>query len=191
VHFIRKIWPECPYEIVVVATDVEIAVDVPVVYLGENRNFGSNMIRFLDDHYEDEYMINWMEDYILCRVNHERVLAAERVLHRKNVGWIRLAKRFSRCERPFTEVEGVDFLCHVDRARYTFSQQIGMWKTSLYRQYLREGENSWVTEVQGSVRAHRYRGHILSVSKPVIENRNLIQKRRRDPGTVAWMKANR
>ncbi len=191
VHFIQKIWPDCPYDLVVVATDTEIDVDVPVVYLGENGNFGSNMIKFLDENYSDELVINWMEDYILSRVNHARVLTAETVLRRPDVGWIRLVNRFSRCTRPFTDVEGVDFLCHVDRERYTFSQQITMWKTDVYRQYLRHGENSWVTEVQGSVRANKYSEKILSVSKPVIENRNLIRKGRRDAGTVSWMSENR
>ena len=189
-HFIHKFWSECPYELVVVGTDTKIDTKIPVVYLGKNLNYASNMIRFLDNHYDEEFFISWMEDYILSGVHPEPIrLVDEFITNSPGIACIRLSKHFTPQDVP-SSLGPTGLLSVIDKCgRYSLSLQITMWRTSVFRSLLKEGENPWQTEIRGSSRVAQVKGTFLGARVPMIENQNYYRKQKFKPGVDEWVKA--
>jgi len=65
----------------------------------------------------------------------------------------------------------------IDKSRrYSLSLQPGIWRTETLYKLLRDGENPWVTEIQGSLRVPRMRGEFLSVDHYALPHLNYYHK---------------
>lgn len=187
VHFLRKAWPKCPYPIQVIGTEGGINVDADVFYVGPDQNFASNLIKFIDEVYQDELILIWLDDYIAQRIYVDLVFRAVDLVSTHRVDSIRLAD-FYTPEGP--EYEADPRFRIIDKeAPYSFSQQACIWKTAVYRRFLEAGESPWQTELEGSTRirkAHESLAAFLGAAVPIVQYHNAFSKGY-ERGTIRWM----
>ena len=139
-HFLDKLWPKHPEVVVITWPPHKLNAKVPVVYLRCDRNFGSNMIEFLDRHYHEEYFVNWLVDYIVQHpVDHDVFRAAVELVKRPDVCSIRLNNLWTPQDGPRFKRDAC-FRVLQSQSRYLFSQQVALWQTTTYRSLLRQGE---------------------------------------------------
>ena len=183
-HFLDKFWPKHPEVVVITWPPHKLNVKVPVVYLGRDGNFGSNMIQFLDRSYREKFFVNWLVDYIVRHpVDREVFQAAVKLMQRPDVCSVRLHRHFTPQKGPFFERDK-RFRVLSKKQRYLFSQQVAVWQTSTYRSLLRLGETAWQTETHGSTRATRVQQTFLGVAVECVDYHNLYARRHFDQGAL-------
>ena len=176
-HFLNKFWPAHPGVVVITWPPYKLNVKVPVVYLNRDRNYASNMIRFLDHHYREKYFVNYLVDYILRHPVDEDVFqAAVRLVKCPTVCSVRLHKHFTPQDGPFFKAD-VRFRVLPKKQRYRFSQQVAVWQVSTYRSLLQHRESAWQTEIRGSTRAERVQQTFLGVAVECVDYHNLYKRK--------------
>jgi len=189
IYYLQRFWPDCPFKVVVVAGKKEIKVPsgVEIVYLGEDHQFGSNMINFLDSHYTDEHLLIWFDDYFLYQLDRDVLSAAVDLAGHEEVTSVRLSQTYTPEGKPF---EPDARFCYIDKSEpYSFSQQAGIWRTDSYRRLLWAGENPWQAELEGSTRVRKTAdslGEFFGVSVPCLDYKNACYQGGIDKGTFIW-----
>ncbi len=187
--FLKKYWPECPHGIVVVGgkKKIDVPEDVEVVYLGEDHQFASNMINFLDHHYNEKHLLVWFDDYFMYQLDREVFTAAAVLAGHNEVSCVRLSQTYTPEGKSF---EPDDRFCYIDREEpYSFSQQAAIWRTDHYRSLLWAGENPWETELEGSTRVKETKdklGEFLGVTVPCLDYKNFCYQGGVDRGSAEW-----
>jgi len=194
VHCLRKYWPEQPMNILVVngggkEIQLEKRVDTQVVYLGEDRQYGSNLIAALDKFVKDEIFLLWLDDYMLHDVGRSVMAKAKALITEPNIDCVRLSDVYTP---EFTLFEPDNRFTYIDKkAQYSFSQQAALWRTGAFRRNLRDGEDPWETELNGSGRIEHGPddafGDFLGVNKPALQYHNILNKGVFDPKATAWL----
>jgi len=185
---VRKFWPRCPYEIVVLTGKKEIPIEgIKVYYFGEDKHYATNLINFLDSEYSDEHLLLWLDDYYLNYVNEKIVAKAQELINSPEIDMIRLSAIFTPEGKQFIDDSR---FCYIDKtAPYSFSQQASMWTTAIFRRFLKHGEDPWQTEIEGSTRvriASKEIGEFLGVTQPVLNYRNISFQGNIDKGSFQW-----
>lgn len=186
VHLLRKLWPDCPYEIVVVTTEKPIDVDVEVIRLGKDRGYCDNLHRFLNLYYQEELMMLCLEDLLPMRINTGRIQQAMDVLSSdESVNMIRLTKRFTRPGKPYRNSSL--FVEMAKTGGYLFSQKGTIWRTRVFSKMLPVHCSPWRAEYRGDAIGKRMQGAFLGVAQPVLVQRNWIVHGRQDKATTRWV----
>lgn len=187
-HFLDKYWPMHPEVVIITWPPHKLDVEAFVVYLKRDRNFGSNMIEALDEHYHEEYFVNWLVDYILRHpVDQDVFSAAEQLIRRLDVCSVRLCELFTPQDGPLFD-GAARFRVLPKGQHYRFSQQVALWQTSTYRSLLKRGEHAWHTETFGSGRAERVKQTFLGVAVPCVDYHNLYKRGHFDQGALQFVR---
>ena len=190
----RKHWPKCTWEIVVVnggkrQINLPSDANTKVVYIPEDKNYGSNLIHAIDTAISDEHILIWLDDYLLYYVDLAVVGAAVELLHEPEIESVRLSQMYTPVREPyaadgrFTPIDMKD--------QYSFSQQAAFWDTSVFRSILKEGEDPWQTELVGSGRIsgspegtfHTF----LGVLVPALGYHNILHEGGFDVRATQWL----
>ena len=183
-HFLDKFWPKHPEVVVITWPPHKLNVKASVVYLPRDRNFGSNMIEFLDRHYPEKFFVNWLVDYVLRHPVNRRVFqAAAKLVQRPDICSVRLCKLWTPQNGPLFKDDGC-FRVLPKGQRYRFSQQVAIWQVSTYRSLLRHGEHAWRTETYGSGRTGRVEQTFLGVAVTCVDYHNLFKRGHFDQGAL-------
>ena len=185
-HFYRKNWPENPFQTLIVTTTQPIDVPAPVLCLGADKQFASNMIDLLTEHIQDPVFMFFHEDYILRWANHEGIMRAYDLIQRADVDCVRLKSM----PVPATEGEFPGFGEIEKGAQWSLSHQVGFWKRDAYKSLLIPGNDPWDTEMYGSSRTVKLQGRILGAMKPVIDYGQYYTARQVNEREVLWCKEN-
>lgn len=198
VHFLHKLWPNCPYEVLIVVGGTAPVpeadhIDARIEHLGKDKLWASNFLkthkRFLRD---DEFFILCMDDLVPFHIDSELIEEAiVAISSDPEINQIRLAERWVK--RPLDKPhnfygDGKDFV-HMRRDRYLYSNKATLWRSSVHRKVLKAGETSTRTEGNGS---GRLRDDIkkldLGVCHPTLEQANwIVHRRRKDKATTRWI----
>lgn len=183
-HFLDKFWPKHPEVVVITWPPHRPNVKVPVVYLGRDRNYASNMIEFFDRHYREKYFIHLHEDYVLRHPVDQSVFqAAVKLIQHPNVCCVRLSKRWTPQNAPSLK-EDKRFRVLRKGQHYCFSHQVAMWQASVYRGLLRHRETAWQTETRGTTRTRNVKQTFLGVAVECIDYHNLYARKHFDQGAL-------
>jgi len=189
IHSIRKSWPDCPYEIVVITGREELPIKTAeVVYLGDDRQYGTNLLTFLDNNYSDKELLIWLDDYYLFNVNINMVTAAHKLVASGSIDGVRLSKMYTPQEEPKYKKDE-RFVYINKQEQYSFSQQAAIWNTDVFHRILYDGEDPWQTELNGSGRISHgvvNVGDLLGVSVESLQYHNLSYQRTIDTQSIIW-----
>lgn len=193
-YLFKKNWADCPYEPVFVTTNERLDVDAPSYYINDkdhkDAHFGWRMRQFIKQYYSDELLLFYMADYLIKDSNQTQVAAAEALCRHKDIVHVRL-RPMPPPQRPFEENRGFGIIDKGDkRTRYVLSLQPGIWKTEQFYRLLRDDEDPWRTEIEGSARALKTRGLFLSARGHVVSHINYYMKGRVTPHTIQWVRDN-
>jgi len=167
-HFYKKYWPDNPYQTeIITETD---HIDGTVFYTG-GVSWASGLINYLKESKEDKFLLI-LDDYII-----EKIIDTKRVGHAEslcegNVGCIRLNapdKWFTRHAVPANACEG--FKEYPLDKQFSVSLQIAIWQKAYLLDILRDDENPWQTETDGSERLKKLvsKWRILWSETPIIK----------------------
>jgi len=189
IHCIRKYWKDCPYDIVVLTGKKLIPVSTAeIVYLGEDMQYGTNLLRFLKNHYNDKEILIWLDDYYLTNVDRSIVSAAHELTSMGKVDGVRLSKLYTPQEETVYEKDKrFVFINKIEQ--YSFSQQATIWNTYAFTRLLCDGEDPWETELNGSGRIKHGAvsvGDIIGVTVEALSYRNMCHLRTLDHDSVIW-----
>ncbi|KKN85730.1 hypothetical protein LCGC14_0275350 [marine sediment metagenome] len=197
VHFLHKLWPSCPYEVLVVvggSAPVPHAkeINARIEHLGQDRLWASNFLethkRFLQD---DQFFILCMDDLVPFHIDGVlieeavTVVSADRVVNQ-----IRLAERWVKrpLEKPHDRYGPDNIYVHMRRDRYTYSNKATLWRSSVHQSILEGGETSTRTEGNGTARLRSRGGMNLGATHATLEQMNWISHRgRKDKFVTRWI----
>ncbi len=154
-------WPDCPYEVYLV-TDGEAYPDerVKTILLEEDLGWARNM-RFALGKIGTPYFMLFMEDFLMIqKVDTERIKTLVKYFREKNLDYLRLYpspgpdKNFD----PNLKIGEINL-----DAPYRLSLMTALWKTQTFLELLRDDENAWQMELQGSERARNEKYKFYSV----------------------------
>lgn len=189
VHFLRKLWPQCPYPVTVLTTGDLIDVDAEVISLGKDFGYANNLLAYIARFLRDDLIMLCLDDLVPVEIHPRRIARAIEVLEiDHSVYMVRLSKRFTRPGRPykhdslFVEMNKSD--------QYLFSLKGTIWRTAIFRRLLRKNATPWGAEFVGGNRAKRLPGKFLGARKPILVQKNWYIHGKRDKGTTEWIKAN-
>jgi len=183
---LKKVWPDCPWEVIFVTNSKKLQVNRTVYYLGDRPDiaFGWRLKTFLRQYYDDSHLLFMMSDYLLKDVNAPVVQRAAELCVDSNGGIAHCRLRpmpppqFDYPEPGFGRID--------KRKRYCLSLQPGIWERETLMNLLRESEDPWKTEIWGSGRvAHNVKGVFLSTKEMVMPHTNYYYKGQ--PQGVNWV----
>ena len=191
-YLFRKLWPDCPYEMVYVTNSKPLGVDGTIHYLpGKDIEYGRRLRKFTALHCADnELGLFMMIDYLPKILNVELIEKAVQLCKRDDVAHCRLRPM----PNPTLHAPAHLKLDHavfgqIDKStRYSLSLQPGIWRPADLSKCCRDLENPWHCETHGSTRTKRIPGTFLCTQKPAILHHNYYRKRR--PFGVSWVKEN-
>ncbi len=192
VHFFHKMWPQCPWELVIVTDKIKIKVSERVYYTGANHVFSNRLIKFVDEYLrdDDEHILVMLEDYIIKSVNHALVTRAYDMMVRdRDIAMIRLYPKPGPSKPYNTDPD----IGEIDRGDlYVASLQAAMWRVDMFRSILGPAEDPWQTEEAGSwrVRHSSANNKFLATYQPAIDYHNYCSKGILDVEVTRWMKEN-
>lgn len=168
-----KHWPDCPHKMVFVTNKKQIQVTQPVTYLeGPDIAFGWRMRQFIKHNYTDEHLLFMMSDYFVKVLDAKMVGLAHELCAKPDVRHVRL-RPMPHPQFPYN-VEGFGVIDK--RVRYSCSLQGGIWETQVLYDLMRDNENPWAVEINGSKRAAGIEGTFLSTTEPAILHHNYYRK---------------
>lgn len=185
VDLIRSKWPACPHDIVFVTNKKRLQVEQPVYYLNsrDDMSFGWRLKEFIKQHYTDEHLLFMMSDYFVKQVDSVKVAEAHQFCAMPGISHVRL-RPMPHPQLPYSD----DFGEIIKGSRYSLSLQPGIWRTNILYDLLRQNENPWQTEIEGSFRTALAPGRFLSAKKAAIYHLNYYRKGHTDG--VAWVREN-
>jgi len=184
-ELLYKSWPNCPHELVFVTNSKTLNVSEPVYYLKNNdMSFGWRLRQFIEKHYTDDYLLFMMSDYFVKSINTSVVAQAHELCVLPDVRHVRLRPM----PHPQLHYTHPNFGQINKRARYSLSLQPGIWETQVLYDLLKDNENPWETEVQGSTRVWQVGGTFLSVKDVIMPFINYYRKGKADG--IEWVRQN-
>ncbi|KKN85729.1 hypothetical protein LCGC14_0275340 [marine sediment metagenome] len=189
IHFLRKLWPQCPYDVIVITNEENIDVDATVIKLGKDLGFADNLHLFLRHHMHDELMMLCLDDLIPVEIYPRRIARALAALTEdSSVCMVRLSKRFTTKGTPYKR--DALFVRMAKDNPFLFSQKGTIWQTGVFRRLLRRHATPWTAERIGAERAKSVKGKFLGATKPILVQRNWFTHGKRDKKTTIWIREN-
>jgi len=166
-HFFNKNWPDNSCEIDIVA-DAE-NLEYKNVFYTNGVSWSTGIINYLKQSKDDKFLLT-PEDYIIeSKVDTARIKRAEK-LCAGNVGCVRLNQP-DKYFRFATQSEFRGFREYPLDKPYSMSMQAAIWQKSYLLDVLRDGEDAWQAEIEGSKRLAKIKGkwRILWTKSAIID----------------------
>lgn len=184
-HFYNKYWPDNHYQTEYITENDHI--DGPVFYT-QGASWASGILKYLKASHEDKFLI-MPEDYILkSPVETARVKQAEN-LCTGHVGCVRLnaPDKYFRLTKDMGNRNFRDY--PLDKP-YSMSMQAAIWQKAFLLDVLKEKEDAWQSEIEGSKRLANltYKWKILWTTDAIIdyEAGGLMVARKPRLSVVKW-----
>jgi len=147
-HFCKKNWPDNPYPIDIITETDSIEGSV---YYTQGISWSSGILNYLKQSDDDKFLLT-PEDYIIeSSVDTGRVRLAES-LCAGNVGCVRLNAPDKYFNRHAIKIDVKGFREYPLDKPYSMSMQAAIWQKQYLFDVLRDGEDAWQAELNGSER---------------------------------------
>lgn len=185
-HFYRKYWPDNPHQTEIVTETDHID---GIVYYINDISWSSRLINYLNQSKEGKFLLIMEEHFIEKLVDTKRVRIAEE-LCTGNVGCVRLNAPDKHFEHNAVKTDVKDFREYPLDKQYSMSMQTAIWQKRYLLDVLREKEDIWQTEIDGSERLKKLKSkwRILWTETPIIDYTagGLMKKGRPRVSVVRW-----
>ena len=158
-----RFWPDCPYPLYLISNYKTFSSPrVQTLQVGKDRGWASGILTTLEKIPED-YVLYLQEDYLLCgRPDTDRIHSLISYMIHSSAGYLRLYPVLGP-SRPTSDNPDVGI---IDKgASYRTSLQVAVWKKSVLKMIVREGETVWDFECLGSIRSNALDCPFLCVTR--------------------------
>ena len=167
-HFYKKIWPDNPYQTEFVI-ETEKLGNIPTFFTGKIP-FADGVIKYLKS-YNEESLLLLLGDYIPDKIiDTNRIRQAENLCS-GDIGCVRLydkhIKDFNYLRTLLMDVGIEGFKEYPPYNPYTISLMPTIWQKEFLLEFLREGEDPWQTEWEGSDRVQKPSKRIIWADTPI------------------------
>lgn len=163
-HFYKKKWPDNPYQTDFIS-EVE-AIEGQTTFCPGKLPWATRLIKYLDSDNERKFLI-FCEDYILKKkVNSHDIKRAEDLCV-DDIGCVRL-NAHDRESHFLIDSMIKGFKQYPLDKPYSVSLQTSIWQKEFLLEFLREGENIWQTEIDGSKRICESRKKVIWSDVPIL-----------------------
>lgn len=147
-----------------------------------DRGWAGNLLAYLSDIGDDPIMM-LMDDHILFEVNVNLVNTAWEIIHRPDVGCVRLVP-WPGPTLPYD----VDGFGEIDKSlEYAISLQASMWKPQTFRDLLDPRWNPWQIELEGSKRARTYGKRFIGCKTCAVNYKDYYCRGKPRDGHAQWV----
>jgi hypothetical protein len=167
--FFFRYWPDCPFPIYLVANNSRYPDPrIQTILLGEDEGWATNTRHALEQ-LDYPYIFYTHEDFFPDRrVSTSRILRLLAYMKQRNAGYLRLYPS-----------PGPDAVCADNQdvgeihkgSEYRTSLQAAIWKREIMLALLKDGENAWEMEINGSIRSNKLDVPFLSAVRDPITNK--------------------
>ncbi len=165
-HFYRKNWADNPYPTEIV-TEVD---DVPgmTVYKTGKLPWATRMLKYLSDLKEEKFLL-LISDYILDKPTNTGWIKRAEALCNDDIGCVRIHERnHQSIHLVNTGIAGYKEY-PLDKP-YSISLMTSIWQKEFFMEFLKEGENIWQCETEGSKRIINSKKKVLWADEPCISH---------------------
>jgi hypothetical protein len=166
-HFFKKNWQNNPYLIDIVTESKPILFHDRVFYYG-NRPWGKMAIDYLKQ-VEDELLLVILDDYIVKGVNISGIEDGIEECRQPDIGYINISSSEHEEWIVNKEIFGSHSYRIPNNLKYSLCLQACIWKRDFLISLLKENEDSWQTEIEGSKRMACKSEKILLLKEPAIQ----------------------
>lgn len=153
-HFLKRMWPDNPYEIEIITEKKPIAGEV---FYTKGVAWSTGIINYLKQCDEDKILL-MLEDNIICKpVNTEIVQRAEELCE-GDIGCVNLKAPARYYEDHSIDSKVKNFREYPLGEKYSISVDVAIWQKQYLLDILQEDENIWGFEKQGSHRLKKLKG---------------------------------
>ncbi len=164
IQLFTKYWADCAYQLILLTDKVD----------NVDEKYGFDEVVLLDGTWKEminaginvaatEYVMLWMDDYLLCDyVNNEDILLYVNIARKYDAANVRLVDSLFTEKATFIKDDRLS--CYKVGTAYSISTQIGIWKASLLKKYIQNYQTPWEFERRGSVEILDHK-HPLLLSK--------------------------
>lgn len=162
-----KYWSDCPFKIYLISETKKFEDErVFMILLGEDKQWASNLKSALHK-IDTPYFIYFQEDFFLqSKVDTKRILELLKIVKENKAAYMKL-RPSPKPTRRFERYKDIGII--EKDAKYSISNQATLWKTEIYRDFLKDGDTGWDTELYGSRQSQIISEPFLSVYKDVID----------------------
>lgn len=166
-HFLRKSWPDNPYEIEIITEKKPIAGKV---FYAKGASWSARIINYLKQCGEDKILLI-VEDNISCKLVNTEIVQRAEELCEGDVGCVSLKAPPRYYENHSIDSKVKGFREYPLGEKYSISMQATIWQKRYLLDVLREGETIWNFERKGSVRLKKLKGkwRILWADSPAFK----------------------
>ena len=177
--YLDKAWPDHP-GVEIVTNTIPIENKYPVIYLGPDAGWCSNLLKYCAD--KTEPFILLCEEGILTEVDKPLLEKAFVEALNPNVGVVRLYP----CPGP--TLSWSEDIGEIDKSLpYAISVQMSIWNPQTIRDIARPGETPWDFEIQGSQRAKDYPKTFLGTYKSAVSYKEYTRRGKINPDAADWI----
>jgi len=180
-------WPDCPFPVYLGSNHLRYDDDrVATIRVGEDRSWADGVRHMLDE-VGSEYVIFFLEDFLLLRqVDTARIRRMVDLARRNRVGCLRLTRYGAPFDLPSLTVPGSPEVGRVAEGHpYRVSAQVAVWKVDVLRSLLVPGFSPWDFEMLGSPLSERIGEDFWEVQSTAIHYDHAVEKGRWKPEGVA------
>jgi hypothetical protein len=184
-------WPDCPFPVYLGSNHLRYDDDrVTTIGVGDDRSWADG-VRHMLDGIDSEYVIFFLEDFLLLRqVDTARIRRMLDLAIRNRVGCLRLTRYSAPFDLPSLPVPGSDEVGRVAEGHpYRVSAQVAVWRTDVLRSLLAPGFSPWDFEMLGSPLSERLGEAFWEVRSTAIHYDHAVEKGRWKPEGVAICEA--
>jgi hypothetical protein len=182
---IKKFWPDCPYTIYFVSNELSPKFNgVTNIPVGPDISWSSNLKKALGQ-IPEEFVFMWLDDLFPTKpVNTKKVSRLFEWAINKDINYLCL-KGLPRADKKVTESIGLVS----EGSLYRVSTVLSFWKKHTLFDLLKEKENAWQFEIEGSIRSDAYPDFYVTL-KPEIFVVNAVIKGKWRRKALAKIKRN-
>jgi len=157
----KKYWYNCDYKIYLVTDQYienkELVFDQVIEY---DSDWGNMIIKALNVA-DTQYVMLWMDDYLLCDyVNNHDIEEKLRLAVKYNVANLRLMESPSIKSAQFKDNLSLGY--YKPGTAYSLSTQVGIWNSEFLLKNINEGWSAWEFEKKGSITIKDYEHPLLA-----------------------------
>lgn len=179
--YLERAWPG-HYPVEVVTNTKKIEHD-NVVYLGEDRGWSNNLLKYVQD--KTEPFILYLEECILVEVDRFLINECVQASRDPDVGLVRMYP----CPGPTLPYS--EHVGEIDKSLpYAISCQMSIWHPRTLRDILKKDETPWDFEIHGSHRAANYPYKFLGSYKSAVSYKEYTRRGELNPDALDWMAKN-
>lgn len=162
-HFLRKMWPDCPYAVHLLTNEAGCDdPEVRVVRTGPDVDWSSALLAGLE-RLDSDVVLILLDDFLLWQpVDTERIRRLESCLRDTGAAGLRLVPK-PPATRSLDEAAYPGVGVIEPGSDYRLSLQAGLWHRKTLMSLLRPGESAWQAEQDGTKRTLDVERPFLSV----------------------------